>query len=46
MTILFPGRLFPSHQLVTDPAELITFEVDAGFDRGKPDAVFYPEHSR
>ncbi len=30
-------------QLVTDPAALITFEVDAGFDRGKPDAVFYPE---
>ncbi|HHY57230.1 MAG TPA: FAD-binding protein [Chloroflexi bacterium] len=34
---------FPPHQLITDPAELITFEVDAGFDRGKPDAVFYPE---
>jgi D-lactate dehydrogenase (cytochrome) len=30
-------------QLITDPAELITYEVDAGFDRGKPDAVFYPE---
>ncbi|HAJ38275.1 MAG TPA: FAD-binding oxidoreductase [Chloroflexi bacterium] len=34
---------FPPHQLITDPAELIAFEVDAGFDRGKPDAVFYPE---
>jgi len=34
---------FAPHQLVTDPAELVTFEVDAGFDRGKPDAVFYPE---
>lgn len=34
---------FAPHQLITDPAELITFEVDAGFDRGKPDAVFYPE---
>ena len=32
-----------SRQLVTDPAALITYEVDAGFDRGKPDAVFYPE---
>lgn len=36
---------FPSRQLITDPAELITFEVDAGFDRGKPDAVFYPENA-
>jgi glycolate oxidase subunit GlcD len=43
MTILFPDQLFPPHQLLTDPAELLTFEVDAGFDRGKPDAVFYPE---
>jgi glycolate oxidase subunit GlcD len=34
---------FSLRQLVTAPAELITFEVDAGFDRGKPDAVFYPE---
>ena len=34
---------FAPHQLVTDPAELVTFEIDAGFDRGKPDAVFYPE---
>ncbi len=45
MTILFSDRLFPPRQLVTDPAELLTFEVDAGFDRGKPDAVFYPENS-
>jgi glycolate oxidase subunit GlcD len=43
MTILFPDQLFPPHQLLTEPAELLTFEVDAGFDRGKPDAVFYPE---
>ena len=34
---------FAPHQLVTDPAELVTFEIDAGFDRGRPDAVFYPE---
>lgn len=34
-------QLFPKTQLVTDPVELITYEVDAGFDRGKPDGVFY-----
>ncbi|MBW7884248.1 MAG: FAD-binding protein, partial [Caldilineaceae bacterium] len=38
-----PTQLFPTRQLVSDPVELITFEVDAGFDRGQPDAVFYPE---
>ncbi|MEZ4726411.1 MAG: FAD-linked oxidase C-terminal domain-containing protein [Caldilineaceae bacterium] len=35
--------LFPKRQLATDKVELITYEVDAGFDRGKPDGVFYPE---
>jgi glycolate oxidase subunit GlcD len=34
---------FPKRQLVTDPVELITYEIDAGFDRGKPDGVFYPQ---
>jgi glycolate oxidase subunit GlcD len=34
---------FPKRQLVTDPTELITYEIDAGFDRGKPDGVFYPQ---
>uniref|UniRef100_A0A7C1JV29 FAD-binding oxidoreductase n=1 Tax=Caldilinea aerophila TaxID=133453 RepID=A0A7C1JV29_9CHLR len=34
---------FCRHQLITDPAELVVYEVDAGFDRGRPDAVFYPE---
>ncbi|MEI2776451.1 MAG: FAD-binding oxidoreductase [Tetrasphaera sp.] len=43
MSVALLDQLFTSRQLVTDPAELITFEVDAGFDRGKPDAVFYPE---
>ena len=38
-----PANSFARHQFVTDPAELITFEIDAGFDRGQPDAVFYPE---
>jgi D-lactate dehydrogenase (cytochrome) len=35
--------LFKAHQLALNPVELITYEVDAGFDRGKPDGVFYPE---
>lgn len=35
--------LFDTHQLALDPVELITYEVDAGFDRGRPDGVFYPE---
>ena len=34
---------FPPHQFITDPAELITYEVDAGFDRAAPDGVFFPE---
>ncbi len=36
-------KLFHKRQLATDKVELITYEVDAGFDRGKPDGVFYPE---
>lgn len=36
-------KLFDKRQLATDAVELITYEVDAGFDRGKPDGVFYPE---
>ena len=36
-------QLFPKRQLTTNAVELITYEVDAGFDRGKPDGVFYPE---
>jgi len=43
MTQALPIQLFASHQLITDPVELITFEVDAGFDRGKPDGVVYVE---
>jgi len=35
--------LFQKRQLAIDPVQLITYEVDAGFDRGKPDGVFYPE---
>ncbi|MBX3013566.1 MAG: FAD-binding protein [Caldilineaceae bacterium] len=36
-------QLFAKRQLATDTVSLITYEIDAGFDRGKPDAVFYPE---
>ena len=35
--------LFKKEQLALHPVELITYEVDAGFDRGKPDGVFFPE---
>lgn len=40
-----PTELFDSKQLVTNPVELITYEVDAGFDRGIPDGAFYPHDS-
>jgi D-lactate dehydrogenase (cytochrome) len=35
--------LFPKRQLALHPAELLTYEVDAGYDRGQPDGVFFPE---
>jgi D-lactate dehydrogenase (cytochrome) len=38
-----PTQLFDKRQLITDPVELLTYEIDAGFDRGKPDGVFYPQ---
>ena len=41
-----PTDLFDSSQLVTNPVELITYEVDAGFDRGKPDGALYPHSSQ
>src|SRR5690606_34667777 len=28
-----------------NPVELLTYEIDAGFDRGRPDGVFFPESS-
>ncbi|HWQ11858.1 MAG TPA: FAD-linked oxidase C-terminal domain-containing protein [Roseiflexaceae bacterium] len=33
--------LHPS-QIVTDPVQLLTYEVDAGLDRGRPDGVVFP----
>ena len=38
-----PTDLFAQRQLITNPVELIPYEIDAGFDRGKPDGVFFPE---
>lgn len=36
-------QLFAKRQLALHPVELLTYEVDAGFDRGQPDGVFFPE---
>ncbi|MEZ4610424.1 MAG: FAD-binding oxidoreductase [Caldilineaceae bacterium] len=43
MTIAY-GELtqLDAGQVLTNPVELITYEIDAGFDRGKPDGVFSP----
>ncbi len=35
--------LFNKQQLITDPVELITYEVDAGLNRGSPDGVMFPD---
>ena len=35
--------LFDKHQFITDPVELITYQVDAGLNRGFPDGVIFPE---
>jgi D-lactate dehydrogenase (cytochrome) len=35
-------QMFAPDQLVTRPLQLLTYEVDAGLDRGKPDAVAFP----
>ncbi len=35
--------LFNEGQLVVNPAELITYEVDGGLNRGAPDGVVFPE---
>jgi glycolate oxidase subunit GlcD len=36
------ARLVRPEQLVTHPVELMTYEVDAGHDRGTPEAVVFP----
>ncbi len=35
-------RLVGRRQVITDPGELLTYEVDAALDRGVPDAVVFP----
>ncbi len=35
-------RILAPNRVVTNPFELITYEVDASFDRGTPDAVIFP----
>ncbi len=35
-------RLLAPNQVVTNPIELMTYEMDASFDRGRPDAVVFP----
>ena len=37
--------LISPHQIITDPVELLTYEVDAAHDSGTPDAVVFPENS-
>lgn len=39
------SQLFPQRQTTTSSVELLTYEVDAGFDRGRPQAVVFPESS-
>lgn len=35
-------RLFDKDQVITDPVQLIAYELDAGFDRASPDALVFP----
>lgn len=35
--------LLGKHQVITDPVELITYEVDAGLNRGSPEGVAFPQ---
>ena len=36
------AALFPADQVICDPVELITYEIDAGVDRETPLAVLFP----
>ena len=38
--------LLQKGQLFTDPASLLTYEVDAGVDRGMPDGVVLPHSAQ
>ncbi len=36
-------QIIDHHQVITDPAEMLVYEMDAAFERGKPDAVVFPK---
>ncbi|MCX7838269.1 MAG: FAD-binding oxidoreductase [Anaerolineae bacterium] len=36
-------RIFRPHQIITDPIELLTYENDATWEHGHPDAVVFPQ---
>ena len=38
-------KFLPIRNFTDDAAALIAYEIDAGFDRATPDAIFYPESS-
>jgi len=38
--------LFPADQVICDPVELITYEIDAGVDRETPLAVLFPANTQ
>lgn len=37
------NQIIDKRQLITDPAEMLVYEMDAAFERGKPDAVVFPK---
>ncbi len=36
-------QIITKHQLITDPAEMVVYEMDATWERGMPDAVVFPQ---
>jgi hypothetical protein len=38
--------LFPADQVILDPVELITYEIDASVDRQEPWAVVFPVNTQ
>lgn len=43
LRMLMLDDLLPASQIVTDPIELLAYEVDAGMDRGRPTGVVFPK---
>lgn len=37
------NQIIDRRQLLIDPAEMLVYEMDAAFERGKPDAVMFPK---